>query len=125
MVRKEACRTILVATILITPLFFQNIHFRASLESHNRREVSNPRLFSTYFGGDSQDFCTEIVTDSTDNILVAGYTNSVNFPTLNASDPTFNGWKDAFCVPGVFVGDVGARWDFYICHDCAPVSDGV
>ena len=40
-------------------------------------------VYSTYLGGDSDDYGLGIAVDSTGNAYVAGQTNSTNFPTLN------------------------------------------
>ncbi len=46
-------------------------------------------LFSTFIGGDQNDGCHNIYTDSRDNILVAGETQSIGFTDSN---PYFSGW---------------------------------
>ncbi|MFX0066533.1 MAG: SBBP repeat-containing protein, partial [Candidatus Hermodarchaeota archaeon] len=53
-------------------------------------------IFSTYFGGSGDDGSWDVAVDSIGNIIITGYTGSVNFPTLNAYDPLINGTTDAF-----------------------------
>ena len=54
-------------------------------------------VYSTYLGGSINDFGKSIAVDSSGIAYVTGLTNSVNFPTVNAFDPSFNGGSsDAF-----------------------------
>ncbi len=49
-------------------------------------------LFATYFGGSRADLLTSMTVDSSNNIYVAGATNSADFPTTSgAVDTTFGG----------------------------------
>ncbi len=43
-------------------------------------------VYSTYLGGNGDDFSTGIAVDSTSNVYLTGVTNSPNFPTQNAYD---------------------------------------
>ncbi len=52
--------------------------------------------WSTYIGGSSWDEGYAITIDSDNNVYVHGYTDSSNFPTMNAYDSTKNGSNDAF-----------------------------
>ncbi|MBI4489401.1 MAG: SBBP repeat-containing protein, partial [Deltaproteobacteria bacterium] len=52
-------------------------------------------LYSTYLGGAANDAGHGIAVDSTGNAYVTGYTDSVNFPTLNALQGP-QGGTDAF-----------------------------
>ncbi len=59
-------------------------------------KAGNALVFSTYLGGTGQDQAFAQDVDSSGNIIIAGETNSLTFPTLNALDSTFNGVDDAF-----------------------------
>ena len=54
--------------------------------------------FSTYLGGSSDEYCTDIAVDEFGYVYVTGYTVSPDFPTINAFDDSYNGgaWGDAF-----------------------------
>lgn len=53
--------------------------------------------YSTYFGGNKNEEGNSIAVDSAGNIYVTGFTDSINFPLVNASQPTFGGGQqDAF-----------------------------
>lgn len=47
--------------------------------------------WSTYLGGNTDDAAYSISLDNTQNILLAGGTQSVNFPTVNALQANYNG----------------------------------
>lgn len=50
------------------------------------------RLWSTYYGGSSIEYCMEIATDDLNNIVFTGYTYSTNFPvTTGAHQTVFGG----------------------------------
>jgi hypothetical protein len=54
-------------------------------------------LYSTYLGGNGDDFGNGIAVDSAGNAYVTGYTNSTNFPvTAGAFQTTYGGSLDAF-----------------------------
>jgi hypothetical protein len=53
-------------------------------------------VYSTYLGGSGSDQGTGIAVDSTANAYVTGYTQSANFPTLNAYQTTIKGVQNAF-----------------------------
>ncbi|HKX26874.1 MAG TPA: SBBP repeat-containing protein, partial [Blastocatellia bacterium] len=54
-------------------------------------------LFSTYLGGATSDVDTGLALDRGGNLLVTGVTDTVDFPTLNATQPAFGGGLfDAF-----------------------------
>ncbi len=52
--------------------------------------------YSTYLGGDWQDWGVGIAVDNSGNAYVTGETFSYNFPTLNPLQPTIGGYFDAF-----------------------------
>ncbi len=53
-------------------------------------------VYSTYFGGSSSETGYGIAVDSTGNAYITGYTGSLDFPVLNAAQPTAGGAGDAF-----------------------------
>jgi uncharacterized protein (TIGR03437 family) len=54
-------------------------------------------IYSTYLGGSNYDSAAGIAVDSTGAAWVAGYTESSDFPVLNAAQPTYGGGsEDAF-----------------------------
>jgi len=48
-------------------------------------------IYSTYLGGSNFDQGQAIAVDSSDNMYITGFTNSSNFPTVGAVQPTFKG----------------------------------
>jgi Beta-propeller repeat/Abnormal spindle-like microcephaly-assoc'd, ASPM-SPD-2-Hydin len=53
-------------------------------------------VYSTYLGGSNFDIGSGIAVDSSGNAYVTGSTESSDFPTKNAIQPTFHGGTDAF-----------------------------
>jgi uncharacterized repeat protein (TIGR01451 family) len=50
--------------------------------------AANTLLFSTYLGGSRTDYTAGVGVDAATNVIVAGTTNSSNFPTMNAFQKT-------------------------------------
>ena len=48
-------------------------------------------IYSTYLGGSSYDYAQAIAVDSSGSAWVTGYTQSSDFPTLNAAQSTYGG----------------------------------
>jgi len=66
-------------------------------------------LYSTYFGGGSDDFGTGITLDDQGNNYIAGYTFSTNFPTSSgAYQKRSGGLSDAFAIRFAFPAQ--SRW---------------
>lgn len=53
-------------------------------------------IFSTYMGGSGDERGISLALDDTTCVYVTGWTNSANFPVINAFDSTYNGEKDIF-----------------------------
>ncbi|MGP4038682.1 DUF7948 domain-containing protein [Gracilibacillus sp. D59] len=74
-------------------------HYRFEVEDYDSRYplIIDPSLdYSTYLGGSSFDEGLDIDVDSAGNAYVTGRTISLNFPTINAFQPTLNLNGDAF-----------------------------
>ncbi|MHA1983492.1 MAG: SBBP repeat-containing protein [Candidatus Hodarchaeales archaeon] len=59
-------------------------------------------LASTYFGGSIRDKVENVIVDLDGNIILSGFTDSADFPTLNAFDTTF----EDYIYSGEFEGYV-------------------
>ena len=55
-------------------------------------------LFSTFLGGTEDDFGIGIAVDDINNVYVAGASESSDFPTVNAIQDSYNGFKDAIVL---------------------------
>jgi hypothetical protein len=53
-------------------------------------------LYATYLGGRGEERALGVAVDSTGNAYVTGFTNSTDFPTVNALRGTLSGARDAF-----------------------------
>ena len=53
-------------------------------------------LYVTYMGGSSEDRGIGIAVDRFGSAVIAGWTNSSNFPTINAAQPASGGGRDGF-----------------------------
>jgi hypothetical protein len=71
-------------------LGFSEINFK------NTQLSGHSLLFSSYLGGAAHDDINVIQKDSLGNFLIAGSTQSIDFPTSNAYDDLYNGGGDAF-----------------------------
>jgi hypothetical protein len=58
--------------------------------------VGNALVYSTYLGGSINDVAVGIALDANQCAYVAGFTSSIDFPTLNAYQATHHGKCDAF-----------------------------
>ena len=53
-------------------------------------------VYSTYLGGTKKDWASGIAVDASGDAFVAGYTQSTDFPVLNAIQPALSGSENAF-----------------------------
>ena len=59
--------------------------------------AGNGLIYSTFLGGNGDDYGNGIAVDAGENAYVTGHTNSTNFPTLNPFQATYGGGvNDAF-----------------------------
>ena len=56
--------------------------------------VGNSSILSTYLGGSEDDRAYSIAVDNDDAIYITGRTCSLDFPTFQASDPSYNGGEE-------------------------------
>lgn len=85
-------------------------------------------LFSTYLGGTEKDRCYGMVLDSSNNVVITGYTHSNDFPTTESSiDEEYNGMGDIFIsklssngtllLSSTFLGERSFEWALDITID--------
>ena len=94
--------------------------------------VSGSKLFySTYTGGNNNDYGRSIEIDPKGNSFITGWTASANFPTKSAYDSTHNGKNDIFVFKINTLGSsllystfIGTENDD-IGHDVAINNNGI
>ena len=64
----------------------------------NRQREAQTLLWGTYLGGYGADYIQAMALDASGNILVAGYTQSWDFPVPDGYDTTYNGSYDIFAA---------------------------
>lgn len=80
-------------------------------------------IWSSYLGGSGLEVPFGLALDNYENIVVTGHTESTNFPTLNAYDPSHNGESDAFLTK--FDSDGNLLWSSFIGGDDFDKSRGI
>jgi hypothetical protein len=80
-------------------------------------------LFGTYLGGRAQDQGLSITVDSAGNMLVAGRTDSTDFPTRDAAQPQFGGYIDGFATKLRSEGNL--RWSTFLGGTDADRATGI
>lgn|GEM_PF-2254507 len=61
--------------------------------------IDSEMIFSTYIGGNGDDYARGVICDENSDILITGHTNSDNFPVTEGSyDNSYNGNIDAFLL---------------------------
>ncbi len=53
-------------------------------------------VYSTYLGGSGADLAMSLFVDTIHNVYLTGFTDSTNFPTVNAAQAALGGVQDAF-----------------------------
>lgn len=73
------------------------IRFQVGAYDHSRSLVIDPVIvFATYLAGTGNDEIAAVTTDAGGNILVTGFTTSLDFPTKGAVQSASGGSTDAF-----------------------------
>ena len=83
--------------------------------------------YSTYVGGSGTDSGSDIAVDDAGNVYITGTTASIDFPTVNANDPSYNSGEDVFVFKlnstgngllySTYIGGSGADRGFDIAVD--------
>jgi hypothetical protein len=87
-------------------------------------------IYSTYLGGSGNDLGTGVAVDSAGDAFVTGYTDSTNFPIVNAFQPAYGGGTDNAFVTKInpngsafdystYLGGNGEDWALGIAVDSA------
>jgi hypothetical protein len=69
------------------------------------------RLWATYFGGNNTDYGYAVGTDTSQSIIVSGWTYSANLPLTNPAQSTVGGGADVFVAK--FDKDGARLWSTY------------
>jgi hypothetical protein len=82
-----------------------SIGFRVGdYDSHLPLVIDPSILFSGYFGGSGQDAISGVATDSNNNVIVTGWTSSVDLPATGGFQMKYGGNIDAFVASFSAVG---------------------
>ncbi|MEW5979977.1 MAG: SBBP repeat-containing protein [Acidobacteriota bacterium] len=81
-------------------------------------------LYSTYLGGSGTEEGRRVAVDSSANAVLVGFTNSSNFPTANALQPSLAGGTDAF-VSKIGSGGSPLLFSTYLGGTSNDRADGV
>jgi hypothetical protein len=80
--------------------------------------------YSTYLGGNADDLGTSIAVDEWGQAYLTGETNSADFPTVNALQPSLGGGADAFVAK--LTADGGAlRYSTYLGGSGFDIGDDI
>jgi len=103
------------------------IGFEIKKYNKNIPLIIDPFVWITYYGGSVDDESYDISTDPSGNVLVSGYTTSLDFPvSAGAFQTTLTGSLDAFVVKldpsgnrlwASYFGGTGAEWSRGVCSD--------
>jgi|HubBroStandDraft_1064217.scaffolds.fasta_scaffold04255_1 hypothetical protein len=91
---KGGARELVAARYAITDK--NRIGFELAKYDTRRSLYIDPLIYSTYLGGSGDDFGYGIAVDSAGNTYIAGFTGSIDFPTMNPLQPTLGGDLNAF-----------------------------
>src|SRR5690606_19556366 len=111
--------------ILVKYNFF-NGEFQFNVGDYNTSQtlVVDPKPWATYYGGNEQEYGVDIITDYLDNIIVVGYTSSINnIATSGSHEIDYGNFEDAFIVK---FNSLGVRdWGTYYGSDKFDRGTGV
>jgi|GEM_PF-1455947 len=81
-------------------------------------------VYSTYLGGSTLEFATDIAVDAAGNVYMTGGANSVDFPTVNAFQPVYGGDGDGFSSK---INPAGSAlvYSTYVGGSYADTSNGI
>ncbi|MHA2296877.1 MAG: SBBP repeat-containing protein [Candidatus Hodarchaeales archaeon] len=82
---------VLAAFLLNTALFGSRITSGSSIQDQETDVEMGDYIYSTFFGGTSEDAAFSVAVDSQSNIIISGSTYSTVFPVLNAYQDTYGG----------------------------------
>ncbi len=86
---------------------FQEVHSGGSADGFLAKfSVTGSLEYLTYLGGASTDWATDLAIDSDDNIVITGFTNSIDFPLLNPLQEERSGFADQFITKFSSDGDL-------------------
>ncbi len=81
----------------VTPNAYQSYSGGSYEAFYARLSIAGNLIYSTYFGGNGNDYATAISIDKSDNCYVGGYTMSKNFPIVSkAYQSVYSGNTDGF-----------------------------
>ncbi len=106
--------------------------FPGSTQSHDTLDAfvfklnssGSALLYTTFFGGSGSDSAYTVAVNASGNAYVAGQTNSVNFPVVNAIQGTSGGQTDAF-VGELSVDGSGFIYSSYVGGSSYDVINGL
>ncbi|OGL47626.1 MAG: hypothetical protein A2161_11625 [Candidatus Schekmanbacteria bacterium RBG_13_48_7] len=75
--------------------------------------ASGDLIYSTYYGGTGNDQGMNLTTDSLGNLFITGFTDSSDFPVIDAYQATYGGGTDAFIVK-VSAGTFGLLYSTFL-----------
>lgn len=82
------------------------------VESYNKKVTLIIDPFSTYIGGANVDECYGLAEDVNGNVIICGYTSSINYPTTAGAVQTTNtGFYDAYVSKFDSLGNL--QWSTY------------
>ncbi|MFQ5976706.1 MAG: SBBP repeat-containing protein [Candidatus Heimdallarchaeota archaeon] len=115
-----------IAILMTTFVFGSNSLFIGTISDSNGLPVGttgstflrNKLVFSRLLGGSNSEAGMNIVLDKEGDVILSGYTDSNDFPTVNAYDKTLDGTYDAFVAKFAANGTLlwstffgGSDWD--------------